>query len=627
MQAEVLSKRLTRGDGKSDRMTRKMFQILRDSRLWARLRRRHLVWSAAIGIALAAAYNAALPLVVSTTEARATMERMLDDWSGGKSTISGEPEVRFWPEPLVTLPATTIVSTGPEPRRLAEIGRITASFSLLSALRGEQALEEITLVDPVITLERGADGAVNWQKPDWLVPPGNAMPRDEAPFGDITIENGRFRVVDRLAATGEGVDVAGISGTLKWPSFGGRLSAQFAAVIGGEAVGWAFVCEEPLALFARRNAALKTSLTSAPLTFSFEGTGNFSSQPFASGHLQMSAPSLAALAAWYRGAPDAELPPGGFSIDTRVTTGETALKLEELQLAIGEATATGVLDVQLPSGKGPRVEGTLAFDRIDLNGLPLATLKPAQEDDRGWRMAQALVGGWRLDVRLSSQEVLAGPLHLTDVAAGVMIDGSRVSLDIGDSTYANGRLSGRAVLSEKGVGQGGKLQVNLKDADFAAVLDSFGLKGPVPTGRGVLSVDLATGRPLWEAGVADVFGHVDYSLTNGRLADFDVHAFTDLVRKGEFFSLSQASDGTLEFQTADIEASFGGGTARLDRAAFVGPAGNISVTGVVPYRSGSLALAGTLAAPEAGKEPLQFFIGGSWPNAVISPLSVLLSPK
>lgn len=202
-------------------MTRKMFQILRDSRLWARLRRRHLVWSAAIGIALAAAYNAALPLVVSTTEARATMERMLDDWSGGKSTISGEPEVRFWPEPLVTLPATTIVSTGPEPLRLAEIGRITASFSLLSALRGEQALEEITLVDPVITLERGADGAVNWQKPDWLVPPGNAMPRDEAPFGDITIENGRFRVVDRLAATGEGVDVAGISGTLKWPSFGG----------------------------------------------------------------------------------------------------------------------------------------------------------------------------------------------------------------------------------------------------------------------------------------------------------------------------------------------------------------------------------------------------------------------
>ncbi len=625
MQAEVLSKRLTLGDGKSDRMTRKMFQILRDSRLWARLRRRHLVWSAAIGIALAAAYNAALPLVVSTTEARATMSgarRLVgreehDQRRAGSPVLAGTPGDA--PRNDDRLHRTR---TAPARRDRPHHRFVQPAFRT----SGRKALEEITLVDPVITLERGADGAVNWQKPDWLVPPGNAMPRDEAPFGDITIENGRFRVVDRLAATGEGVDVAGISGTLKWPSFGGRLSAQFAAVIGGEAVGWAFVCEEPLALFARRNAALKTSLTSAPLTFSFEGTGNFSSQPFASGHLQMSAPSLAALAAWYRGSPDAELPPGGFSIDTRVTTGETALKLEELQLAIGEATATGVLDVQLPSGKGPRVEGTLAFDRIDLNGLPLATLKPAQGDDRGWRMAQALVGGWRLDVRLSSQEVLAGPLHLTD---------SRRGDDRWKPGFARHRRQHlcewqaerpRRAFRERG---GARRQAAGEPERRRLRCGPRQLRpqGSRPTGRGVLSVDLATGRPLWEAGVADVFGRLDYSLTNGRLADFDVHAFTDLVRKGEFFSLSQASDGTLEFQTADIEASFGGGTARLDRAAFVGPAGNISVTGVVPYRSGSLALAGTLAAPEAGKEPLQFFIGGSWPNAVISPLSVLLSPK
>ncbi|MDX0849437.1 AsmA family protein [Sinorhizobium medicae] len=608
-------------------MTRKMLHILRDSGLRSRLRPRHLVWSAAIGVALAAAYNAALPLLVSTTEARAAMERMLDDWSGGKSTISGEPEVRFWPEPLLTLPMATIVTSGPEQRPLAEIGRITATFSVLSALRGEQALEEVTLVEPVITLERGADGTVNWQKPRWLVPPDTTIPQDEAPVGDITIENGRVRIIDRMAANGGGIDIAGISGTLKWPSFGGRLSTQFSATIGGEQIGWAFVCEEPLALFAGRNAALKTSLTSAPLTFSFEGTGNLPPQLFASGHLQMSAPSLARLAAWYRNVPDAGLPAGGFSIDTKVDTSETALKLEDLQLAIGGAAATGVLDVQLGSGKRPRVEGTLAFDRIDLNGLPLAALKPAQEDDRVSQMVQAVVGGWRLDVRLSSQEVLAGPLHLTDVAAGVMIDGRRVSLDIGDSTYANGRLSGRAVLSEKGLEQGGKLQASLKNADFAAVLDRFGLKGPLPTGRGVLSIDLATGRPLWETGITDVFGRLDYSLTDGSLAGFDVRAFTDLVRKGEFFSLSQASDGTLDFRTADIEASFGGGTARLDRAAFTGPAGTISVTGVVPYRSGSLALAGTLASPADDDEPLQFFIGGSWPNAVISPLSVLLGPN
>ncbi len=107
-----------------------MFQILGDSRLWR-------------GFAGATSFGrrhrhrprrriqCRLPLVVSTTEARAAMERMLDDWSGGKSKISGEPEVRFWPEPVVTLPATTIVSTGTRARPARRDRRITASFSLL----------------------------------------------------------------------------------------------------------------------------------------------------------------------------------------------------------------------------------------------------------------------------------------------------------------------------------------------------------------------------------------------------------------------------------------------------------------------------------------------------------------
>lgn len=606
-------------------MTRQILQKLRGSRLWSRLQRRHLVWSAAAGIALAIAYNAALPLIFSTTDARMTMERMLDAWSGGKSRIGGEPEIRFWPEPLLTLPAVTIVSNGPNARPLAEIGRITATFSLLSALRGEQAFDEITLIDPVVTIERGAEGALNWQKPHWLASPEGATPEAEPTIGDIAIENGRLRVLDH--GTGNGVDVPGIAGTVKWPAFAGRLSAQFSTTIGGEELAWAFVCDEPLALFAGRIAPLKTSLTSAPLIFSFEGTGKLSTQPFASGHLQMSASSLAALVAWYRGTSETTLPAGEFSIDTRLTTGEETLKLDDLQLTLGGAAATGVLDVGLPAGEAPQIDGTLAFDRIDLNGLPALALEPSEHDDRLVRMARSLAGAWRADIRLSSQEVLVGPLHLTDVAAGVMIDGSRASLDIGDSTYANGTLSGRAVLSEKGLERGGKLQLSLKNADFAAVLESFGLKGPVPTGNGNLNIDIATGRPFWETGITDVFGELTYSLTNGSVADFDVHAFTDLVRKGEFFSLSEASDGAFDFRTADIEASFGNGTARLDRADFVGASGTISVTGVIPYRSGSLALAGTLSTPDGAAEPLQFFVGGSWPNAVISPLSVLVGPK
>jgi AsmA protein len=614
------------GNGKRTKMTR---QILKASgALRQRLRRRHLVWPAAAGVVLAIGYNAALPLVVSRTDVRATMERMLDSWSGGKSRISGEPEIRFWPEPLVTLPSTTIMSSGPESRPLAHIGRITASFSLLSILRGEPALDDVSLVDPVITIERRADGTINWQRPQWLNAPGATVPEEESPFGDITIENGRLRVLDALSDDGAGIDLSGIAGTIKWPSYAERLSAQFSTLLGAQKVAWAFVCEDPLALFAKRNASLKTSITSAPLTFSFEGIGNLSLTPFASGHLQLSAPSLAALVAWYQGTADIALPPGGFSIDAKVATGEKALKLDALHLTMGGATATGVLDVALPDGEEPRIGGTLAFDRIDLNVLPISMPTPLGRSDRLWQMAENFINVWRTDLRLSAQEVRVGPLHLTDLAAGVMIDGNRASLDIGDSLYADGSLSGRAVLSKKGLEHGGRLQVSLKNADFATVLGDFGLRGPVPDGKGTLNVDIGTDRAFWAAALGDISGRLAYSLTNGSLAGFDVHAFTDLVRKGEFFSLSQASDATFDFRAADIEASFAGGMARLDRADFVSPSGNLSVAGVIPYRNGSLALAGTLetAAPADG-QPLRFFVGGSWPNPVISPISILVDPS
>jgi AsmA protein len=49
---------------------------------------------------------------------------------------------------------------------------------------------------------------------------------------------------------------------------------------------------------------------------------------------------------------------------------------------------------------------------------------------------------------------------------------------------------------------------------------------------------------------------------------------------------------------------------------------------MIPYRTGSVALAGTLAdRPQAGattvKPPISFFVGGSWPEPVISPISIL----
>lgn len=626
MPAEGLSKLRNQSDGNQADMTRNLLHKMRDERPWSRLRRRHVLWPAAIGISLAVGYNAVLPLLISTTDMRPNVERMLDAWSGGKSRLSGKPEIRFWPKPTLVLPSATIETTDGTARKLAHIGSITASFSLLSAFDGEPELEDIRLIEPVITLERRTDGTFNWQRPQWLKAPQSPAANEETPFGNVAVENGRVQVIDLIANKTH--EFSGISGSIRWPSFAGHLSAAFSGNFAGQPVSWTLDCNEPLALLTGRTTTLKTSLASAPLNLSFEGSGNLSPTPIGSGRLHISAVSLQALAAWYEGKTGQALPDSGFSLGANVTASGHSLKLDDLQLTLGGADATGILDVSTPANDSPRIEGTLAFDRIDLNGLqPLIDRLPVEPDEIARQLGDTFSRTWRADVRLSTQEALIGPLRLEDVAAGVIVDHGRASVDIADSTYANGRLSGRIVVAEAGLAKGGKLELVLKNADLATALTGFGFTGPIPTGRGNVNFDLATEHPFWTSQAAVASGRIRLSLANGSLSGFDPATFANLVRTGEFFSLAQASDGSFAFQTADIEAGFSHGSARLNRAIFTGQAGSLSVNGVIPYRTGSLALAGTFFDAANAGQRLRFFVGGSWPDAVISPLSVLGEPN
>lgn len=613
-------------DGDRADMTRNFLHKMRDARLRSRLSRHHFLWAAAIGVGLAVAYNAALPLLISTADVRPTVEHMLDAWSGGKSRITGNPEISFWPEPTLTLRSATIETADGTSRKLVHIGSITASFSLLSAIDGDPDLEDIRLIEPVVTLERRTDGTLNWQRPHWLTVPERSTSGDDTPFGDVTVENGRLQVIDLI--TNQTREFSGISGTVKWPSFSEPLGAQFSGSIGGQLVTWTLDCNEPLVLLAGRDTTLRTSLTSTPLNLSFEGVGSLSQTPISSGRLQLSTASLQTLAAWFEGKAERALPDSSFNLSANVTTGDSSVKLDDLQFALGGANATGVLDVSTPANDTPRIEGTLAFDRIGLNGLqPLIDQLPVEPDDIAKQLGDAFARTWRADVRLSAQEALVGPLRLVDVAAGIIIDHGRASIDIADSTYANGRLSGRIAVSEAGLAKGGKLELVLKNADLAAALADFGFTGPIPSGRGNVNFDLVTEHPFWTEQAAEASGRIRLSLANGTLSSFDANAFADLVRAGEFFSLAQASDGSFAFQTADIEASFGQGSARLNQALFTGKTGSLSVNGVIPYRTGSLALAGTFIDTLNAGQRLRFFVGGSWPNAVISPLSVLGEPN
>ncbi|MDP2734181.1 MAG: AsmA family protein, partial [Hoeflea sp.] len=86
------------------------------------------------------------------------------------------------------------------------------------------------------------------------------------------------------------------------------------------------------------------------------------------------------------------------------------------------------------------------------------------------------------------------------------------------------------------------------------------------------------------------------------------------------------------FESARFEASISTGEAKLKTAELLGPQQMITLSGVIPYSRSSLAIAGVLgprrpavgeSAVSSGAAPaaLRFFVGGSWPQPVFSPVT------
>jgi AsmA protein len=585
---------------------------------------RIVAWPLVGVVGLTVLFKIALPLFVSTASVRTNMENVLSSWTGARASIAGDPQISFWPHPVLTLRNITFEGgDAAAPELLAKADAIAAGFDILAALRGAPVFYDFHLVNPLFKVERRLDGTFNWRRAGWMADaiadasgktPSAAR---NTPIGDVEIVNGMLELTDRVTSSMH--RVSAITGSVLWRTPTTRMSADLSALMNGEKVQGSFICDEPLMLLSGQNSTFQASFNSLPLTISFDGNGNASSHPFAIGRLQLKAKSIGALLAWSKGEPQPLASTGSVGIDTSMTMSAQTLKMDGLSLSLNDANATGVLDLAWDQARGPRIDGTLAFDRLDLEPLLSSVFPLRPQQDAGNGPEGTLLKQISLDLRLSAQEISYGPAALTDVAAGIMVENGRASIDIGDGTFADGSLSGRIALANDGA-EGGRLQLALKNADLAAVTASLGLTGPLPLGRGMLSIDLSTADPLSKMTVDDVSGDFLYAANNGTVVNFDLPEFERLTTLGQVFNVSHATNGSFAFTRTDIAATLRKGVAELTTANITGDGKTLSLAGTVPVTNGKLALVGAIRTDDAAAPAVRFFADGTWPNPVISPL-------
>lgn len=600
---------------------------------------------------VAAVSGVALPFVISTDLVRDRLERDISEWTGHEVELLDNPEIGFWPVPRIELNRISVSSGNfPDAEPIVFADELKADFSVFSALRGRPSFSNFVLVRPVFTVEKLPEGMTSWNSRSGRIAEGmdaaiahadaaggettKLPPIPAYRLGEVTVENGAFTWIDRT--NGDTEKITAINGTISWPRLNAGMRTAVRGIYRGEAATLSVTSGNPLRLLAGRTANLTVDLTAAPLNVGFEGEANLSRTPFALGAVTMQSPSMRQALEWV----GTQIKPGeaigAVSLEADIQLQNGRAMLDKLVIELEGNQGIGILDIKRDDDT-PGISGTLAFNSLDIASFLRAfTPLPRSGEDIAKTIDTSFLSQLVLDMRFSAQTATLGNISLTDVAAAARIEGGRATFDVGDATAYGGSVLGRVTLAESGIEGGGELRFSARDINLAQVLSALGIEGPFPQGTASMNAALSTPFPTWATGLSDLDGKFELSITDGTVPSFDAAQFRELAKTERFFGLGGISQGSFEFKTADFQATFSNGLAEINKGDIIAENSHLSLTGIIPYQRGGLALIGVLretetetgeesaepgaAAPVNEETGIQFFVGGSWPTPVISPI-------
>nr|WP_234889681.1 AsmA-like C-terminal region-containing protein [Agrobacterium vitis] len=618
------------------------------SRRWRgrRLARTVIVIAVAM-LCIFVASRLAAPYIVSSSLVRGSIEKAISRWSGHDVEIAGTPSLQFWPEPRITLPDVTITAhepgispssgksadaNGAKKRVLAHIDVLSASFGLIKAAMGNPAFDDFYLVRPHISMRRDARGHLDWAGKGLLSDAinhaqenaggGQTLDKNyDARIGSITVENGRIDIEDQsLRRT---VVIDSIFSHLFWPVMSAPVDGTANMMIGGVATRLDFSSRQPLLLLGGGIAQAEFSLTAPALKGTFKGKTGLAPARFASGDLSLAISDVPGLLAWTGATLPGTEALHTVSVQATVTAEADKIRLDSLSFTANDTSATGLMEMaQAKSGK-PKLSGTLAFEQMDIPTV-LGAFSLSAPDADTTEGKSGLLDWLEFDLTLSARKATYAPFTLSDLGASILATDGTAVFDIADSTLADGTLVAHLEGKNRNFDEGGHLDLALTNADLSDIESKLALNGPLPLGPGTLTLSATTNRALWETRPDDVTGTLDMTAGPGRITGVNPDGVRQKAAEQRFFRLQDAGKGELPFDSLTLSATLGNGGINIGKGELQGSVHSTSFTGVVPYGFKGLALSAEVRPGTSyvgAFAPLQLFIGGSWPDLIVSPAS------
>jgi AsmA protein len=591
-----------------------------------------------------------IPSIVSTDLVKQRFELVISETIGQKVTFNTEPKITLWPNAKISLGAVTVGKTEISTEESLLIAdSVSADMSLFSALFGEPSFSNYKLVRPTVQLEIYPDGTSNWlptsnilggllnsnvstQTTNLIVSASTEGPFDSNlfDFQNLEIEGGTVLLITDPGNEPE--KISSINGRITRSSFTNTLTTNFEAIVRGEKINLNIVDLDTVNLIHGEVVDTNITLKSDLVNFSYNGEIQAGNKVFLKGELALNTPSVRRAIEWS----GSEIKPGAalgaVDLQADVSGTLTGAKFEDLIVKIGDNRGIGILDYSLEDDGPPVLSGTLAFNTLDIESFLRAfTPLPKSSDDIANTIDTRFLKQLGLDLRLSAQSAKFGPVEMSNLAAAVKVNREDATFNVGDATAYGGQLIGKISISDKGIDGGGEISISVRAVDFDEFFTTLELEGPLPRGTGDLDLKLTSERPLWATDVANIRGGLSITLNDGSVPGVNLDQIKQLASEKKFFGLNDAANGSLSFDMAELDVDIDGGIASIQQAIIMSGDEQIILNGIIPFAKGSFALQGSVSpiasqtgqtsseSPKPTDNVFLFFIGGSWPNPIVSP--------
>jgi len=312
------------------------------------------------------------PNLVDLEARKGLITDAIEDETGRAAHIDGAVDLALVPTPRIAVHGLRLANrAGAREADMVQVPVLEAELALGPLFRGELVVERLRLIDPVVVLERLADGSANW---DFTTP----EPTDGSAAGALTptadpatqgiglvaIEGGVITYRDTEAGLDHRFE--NVSGEAKGERASGPLAADLSFAVNGIDLALTAKAGESV---PGRSRPFSLELAAPEVGATLGLLGALAEGPRLTGKLTLQADSLARLLTALSQASGRDLalavPDKAASAAGNLTLDAAALGFDAITASLGQAAATGAISVALTAPR--RVDATLAVKHFDLD--------------------------------------------------------------------------------------------------------------------------------------------------------------------------------------------------------------------------------------------------------------------